>query len=63
VGPTYRVYRSDGLVCCGHRVRVAVNLSPMQFKDPDLVGSITAILQETGLTPECLELELTEGIS
>ena len=50
-----------GWCAAGHRVRVAVNLSPMQFKDPDLVGSITAILQETGLAPECLELELTEG--
>jgi EAL domain-containing protein (putative c-di-GMP-specific phosphodiesterase class I) len=45
----------------GHRARVAVNLSPMQFRDPDLLPSIANILRETGLAPGCLELELTEG--
>lgn len=45
----------------GHRVRVAVNLSPTQFRNQDLLHTITNILDETGLAPECLELELTEG--
>ncbi|HYH41670.1 MAG TPA: EAL domain-containing protein, partial [Burkholderiales bacterium] len=45
----------------GHRsMRVAVNLSPRQFRQPDLVATITAILAETGANPQCLELEITE---
>lgn len=44
------------------QVQVAINLSPKQFSDPDLVGSIAAILQEEELPPALLELELTEGL-
>lgn len=45
----------------GHALRVAVNLSPMQFKDPELVRTVLDILEQTGLAPELLELEITEG--
>ncbi len=45
----------------GGRLRVAVNLSPMQFRNPGLLASIRAILAETGLAPDLLELEVTEG--
>jgi diguanylate cyclase (GGDEF)-like protein/PAS domain S-box-containing protein len=41
--------------------RVAVNLSPFQFKQPDLIPNIRRILDETGLEPEWLELEITES--
>jgi diguanylate cyclase (GGDEF)-like protein len=45
----------------GHAdVRVAVNLSPRQFRQKDLVKSIDAILRDTGLPGHCLELEITE---
>jgi diguanylate cyclase (GGDEF)-like protein/PAS domain S-box-containing protein len=40
---------------------VAVNLSPLQFKRRDLVDHIAAILRRTGVPPQCLELEITEG--
>ncbi|MBL8710081.1 MAG: EAL domain-containing protein [Rhodospirillaceae bacterium] len=40
---------------------MAVNLSPRQFHLPDLPELIAAILAETGLPAEHLELELTEG--
>ncbi|UXY52553.1 putative bifunctional diguanylate cyclase/phosphodiesterase [Pseudomonas tohonis] len=43
-------------------VQVAINLSPKQFSDPDLVGSIAAILHEEQLPSGLLELELTEGL-
>lgn len=43
-------------------LQVAINLSPKQFSDPDLVGSIAAILEEEQLPPNMLELELTEGL-
>ncbi|MWV15352.1 EAL domain-containing protein [Pseudomonas sp. L-22-4S-12] len=44
------------------QVQVAINLSPKQFTDPDLVGSIAAILDEEQLPPHLLELELTESL-
>lgn len=45
----------------GLRLRISVNLSPRQFAEPNLVDRVLAILQETGLAPEYLELELTES--
>ena len=42
-------------------LRVAVNLSARQFQQPSLVESVAQILKETGLDPNLLELELTEG--
>jgi diguanylate cyclase len=44
----------------GQGLRVAVNLSAVQFKRQDVVRTIGSILQETGLGPEFLEVELTE---
>jgi diguanylate cyclase (GGDEF)-like protein/PAS domain S-box-containing protein len=41
--------------------RVAVNLSPRQFQQRDLLARITAILESTGLPPRCLTLEITES--
>jgi predicted signal transduction protein with EAL and GGDEF domain len=46
----------------GHRVVVAVNVSPRQFRSGDLLKSVTTTLAETGLDPHDLELEITEGI-
>ena len=44
----------------GH-IKVAVNLSPMQFKGNALVQTIVAALDASGLAPSRLELELTES--
>ncbi|MCZ8515829.1 EAL domain-containing protein [Paenibacillus filicis] len=44
-------------------MRVAVNLSAYQFKQSNIVQKVDEILQETGLKPEYLELEITESIS
>jgi diguanylate cyclase (GGDEF)-like protein/PAS domain S-box-containing protein len=41
---------------------VAINLSPVQFSDPDLVEAIASILHEEQLNPALLELELTESL-
>ena len=41
---------------------LAVNLSPEQVRQPDLVELVTAVLAETGLPSARLELEITEGI-
>jgi diguanylate cyclase (GGDEF)-like protein len=43
-------------------IRVAVNLSALQLKRPNLTKIIEDTLLETGLKPEYLELELTESI-
>ena len=43
-------------------LRMAVNLSPRQFTQKQLVQSVQQILQETGLPAYCLELELTESM-
>ena len=42
--------------------QIAINLSPKQFSDPDLVGSIAAVLAEERFPAACLELELTESL-
>jgi diguanylate cyclase (GGDEF)-like protein/PAS domain S-box-containing protein len=42
-------------------VRVAVNVSAVQFGRADFVESVLAIVRETGLYPRLLELELTES--
>ena len=56
-------HRSKQLTAAGlGNLQVAINLSPKQFSDPDLVGSIAAILHEELLAPNLLELELTESL-
>ena len=41
--------------------RIAVNLSAVQFTQPNLVGMIESILKESQLPAKHLELEITEG--
>jgi diguanylate cyclase (GGDEF)-like protein/PAS domain S-box-containing protein len=45
-----------------HPLRIAVNLSPIQFRHGDLPGLVHTVLLETGLAPDRLELEITEGV-
>ncbi len=52
-----RVWQEAGF----SELRVAVNLSPRQFQQPNLVTCVARILSETGLAPEFLELEITES--
>jgi EAL domain-containing protein (putative c-di-GMP-specific phosphodiesterase class I) len=42
-------------------LKVAVNLSPVQFLHPNLAGLVRDVLAETGMRAENLELELTES--
>ncbi len=39
---------------------VAVNLSPVQFRNPDLVATVKSALEQSGLPAHRLELEITE---
>lgn len=43
-------------------VRVAVNISPIQFANPALPGIVMSALAAAGLPPHRLELEITEGV-
>lgn len=43
-------------------VRLAVNLSPLQFRHPGLVDMVTSALISAGMNPNRLELEITEGV-
>ena len=44
-------------------MRTAVNLSAQQFYRGDIVKTVAAALEESGLAPEWLELELTESLT
>jgi predicted signal transduction protein with EAL and GGDEF domain len=43
-------------------LRIAVNVSPVQFRHRGFVGSVVNALEDTGFDPSRLELELTEGV-
>ncbi len=42
-------------------LRMGVNLSARQFRQPDLAGTVRRILDETGFDPKRLDIELTES--
>jgi diguanylate cyclase (GGDEF)-like protein len=43
-------------------LQIAVNLSPRQFLNHDLIGTVTTALARTGCRPEWIELEITERL-
>jgi diguanylate cyclase (GGDEF)-like protein/PAS domain S-box-containing protein len=43
-------------------LQVSVNISPAQFRQPDLVQVVHNALRESGLAPQRLELEITESV-
>jgi EAL domain-containing protein (putative c-di-GMP-specific phosphodiesterase class I) len=45
----------------GAGLRIAVNVSPFQFGEPDFIASVQLALDESGLNPELLEMEITES--
>ena len=45
----------------GQYLQVAVNLSPLQINNPELVNTVLNVLAETGFPPNKLVLEITEG--
>jgi diguanylate cyclase (GGDEF)-like protein len=42
--------------------RMAINLSAVQMRQPDLVDNVRAVLAGIGLPAECVELEITESV-
>jgi diguanylate cyclase (GGDEF)-like protein len=53
-----RAWHDAGLMA----VPVGVNVSALQFRQPDFPDKIAAVLRDTGLAPEFLELEITESV-
>jgi diguanylate cyclase (GGDEF)-like protein len=43
-------------------IPIAVNLSPRQFTDPDLLHDIRAAVENSGMAPQLLQLEITESM-
>ncbi len=43
-------------------LRVSVNVSAKQFANPGLIESVTEILEDSGLDPQCLIIEITESL-
>ena len=54
-----RAWQQEGLP----PLRVAVNLSALQFAQSELHATIVGVLEDTGLPPELLELEITESVT
>jgi diguanylate cyclase (GGDEF)-like protein/PAS domain S-box-containing protein len=50
-------WRREGLPA----LRMAVNVSPQQFYEGNIINAVQSILHETGIDPRLLELELTES--
>jgi EAL domain-containing protein (putative c-di-GMP-specific phosphodiesterase class I) len=43
-------------------LRMAVNVSAVQFTHPEFPAQVARVLEETGVDPTCLELEVTESV-
>jgi diguanylate cyclase (GGDEF)-like protein/PAS domain S-box-containing protein len=51
-------WQAEGLAA----LSVSVNVSAVQFRQEAFTATVHRILRETGLSPQCLELELTESL-
>jgi diguanylate cyclase len=45
-----------------HQLVLSVNVSPLQFVEPDFVDMVRGIVEHTGFPPRQLQLEVTEGL-
>lgn len=52
-----QAWRDSGLAM----LQIAVNISAIEFRAADFLRGVKQILKETGLAPNCLELEMTES--
>ncbi len=50
------------LRAAGHPMPLSVNVSPLQFRQPDFVERVRALLQETGAPADQMIFEVTEGL-
>jgi len=52
----------EWIVKFGHPLRLAINVSSRQFREKDLVKTVSDTLEENNFPPELLELEITERL-
>jgi diguanylate cyclase (GGDEF)-like protein/PAS domain S-box-containing protein len=45
-----------------NNLRVAVNVSSVQLRQPDFAEGVTKIIKDAGINPNCLDLEITESV-
>jgi diguanylate cyclase (GGDEF)-like protein len=50
------------LAQAGHPMPLSINVSPLQFRQPDFVDQVKAVLADTGVPPQQLIFEVTEGL-
>jgi EAL domain-containing protein (putative c-di-GMP-specific phosphodiesterase class I) len=48
--------------CSDSSLRVAVNISVVQLRDPEFANEVFTILEDTGIAPDRLEVEMTENV-
>ncbi|MBB1521250.1 putative bifunctional diguanylate cyclase/phosphodiesterase [Aquipseudomonas guryensis] len=53
-----RLWQAEGVLLPS----IAVNVSALEFRHPGFVDGVRSILEETGLAPERLQLEITESV-
>jgi EAL domain-containing protein (putative c-di-GMP-specific phosphodiesterase class I) len=44
-------------------IRMSVNVSQIQFRNPEFIDKLKSALSDTSIQPECLELEITESVA
>ena len=65
IGPIGQWVLETALLEAAHwpdHVRIAVNLSPIQFNDPGIIDIVSSLLAKSGVRAERLELEITESV-
>ena len=55
-----RAWEAEGL--CGEETSLSVNVSPVQFRQTDFVDHVAEIIEDSGIEPARISLELTEGV-
>jgi diguanylate cyclase (GGDEF)-like protein/PAS domain S-box-containing protein len=53
-------WRSRGVAC---PLRLSVNLSPVWFRDPDRIGELIQLVTDSDVTPDDIQLEITERMA
>ena len=51
------------LAAAGFKLRMAVNVSPVQFRHPGFLDVVRGAITESGIDPALLELEITESVA
>lgn len=46
----------------GHNIRIAINVAAAQFQQSDIVSNMQQVIDETGINPHLVELEVTESV-